>query len=101
MDYNVFGDDKKRKMIGVQFWKVFYDKSKGKDSCLFDGWKFPVLPNATFDLADDFVLKPMVFVHGYMASAVEFSGLCREFASHGHIVFALDMIDGSCAYTEL
>lgn len=28
-------------------------------------------------------------------------GLCRELASHGHIVFAIDHTDGSNMYTEL
>lgn len=36
-----------------------------------------------------------------MCQASEYLGLYREFASHGHIVFALDMIDGSTPYTEL
>ena len=28
-----------------------------------------------------------------------YSGLCREFASHGMLVIAIDHLDGSCDYT--
>lgn len=43
----------------------------------------------------------MIFSHDYFATASDYLGLYREIASHGHIVFAVDQIDGSCRYTEL
>ena len=42
----------------------------------------------------------MIFVHGFLGSSQDYFALCREIASHGHIVFNIDMIDGTCRYTE-
>lgn len=45
-------------------------------------------------------LTPMIFVHGFGGNNVSNVGLCREFASHGHVVFSIDTHDGTCEYTE-
>ena len=41
----------------------------------------------------------MIFCHGLTCNRSSYSGMCREFASHGYIVFSLDHFDGSCHYT--
>lgn len=43
---------------------------------------------------------PVIFTHGNGGLVKNSSGHCREMASHGYIVFAIDHNDGSCAYTE-
>ena len=45
-------------------------------------------------------LIPIIFSHGLQASRGFYSVICRELASQGFIVFALDHRDGSCHYTE-
>ena len=53
-------------------------------------------------IAPDFEGKkliPIIFSHGLTASRALYTAYCREFASNGYIVFALDHHDGSCHYT--
>ena len=38
--------------------------------------------------------------HGLYASRTIYTTVCRELASHGYIVFAIDHHDGSNHYTE-
>lgn len=44
-------------------------------------------------------LIPIVFSHGLNASRHQHSVMCSELAAHGYVVFALDHLEGSCAYT--
>ena len=63
--------------------------------------------NAKFDLLDEWAstqpdkLVPIIFSHDIISQASKYSGLLRQLASHGFIVFAMDHLDGSCNYTEL
>jgi len=45
-------------------------------------------------------LVPIVLSHGLAASRTFFSVLCRDLASMGFVVFAIDHQDGSCVYTQ-
>lgn len=45
-------------------------------------------------------LIPLVFLHGLSCNRTASSGLCRDFASHGYIVFSLDHCDGSSYYSQ-
>ena len=44
-------------------------------------------------------LIPIIFSHGLTASRGLYTTHCRELASCGYIVFALDHHDGSCHFT--
>ena len=50
----------------------------------------------TIKIQADGKLAPMIFVHGLMAKSGNYMGQCREIASHGYLVMAIDCIDGSC-----
>jgi len=56
------------------------------------------------DMSDKFLFKkpirPVIFSHGLTAHAVVYSGICRDLASQGYLVIALNHQDESCAYTE-
>ena len=54
-----------------------------KDFCGSDGAKLPV----------------MVFSHGLASQAKGYTVFCKEMASYGMVVIALDFTDGSCGYT--
>lgn len=43
-------------------------------------------------------LIPLIFCHGISSNRTMHSGLCKDMASHGYIVFALDHEDESCTY---
>ena len=43
---------------------------------------------------------PIIMSHGLTASRSLYTAHCRELASCGYIVFAIDHHDGSCHYTE-
>ena len=45
-------------------------------------------------------LIPIIFSHGLAANRTMLSGSCRNFASHGYIVFTLDHNDESSHYVE-
>jgi len=45
-------------------------------------------------------LKPVIFSHGLVCMGVSYSGILKDLASHGYIVFALNHQDGSGLYTE-
>ena len=45
-------------------------------------------------------LIPIVMSHNLSGSSTSISIMCRDLASHGYIVFAIDHHDGSCCYTE-
>jgi len=51
------------------------------------------------DFTDKKQLKPLVFSHGMGGNRMKYSGILREFASHGMLVVAIDHQDGSCDYT--
>jgi predicted dienelactone hydrolase len=63
--------------------------------------------NAIIDgeLASDFAtgakkLRPVIFSHGLFANNISYTGLQRDLASHGYIVFAINHADGTCIYTQ-
>lgn len=64
------------------------------DNDLIECWK-----NAPYDLPAQ-NLVPMIFNHGYAGQAHSYSGLFREFASHGYVVISLEACDGSATYTQ-
>lgn len=43
-------------------------------------------------------LIPVIFSHGLIVNRTNHSAICKELASHGCIVYALDHTDGSCSY---
>ena len=43
-------------------------------------------------------LLPVFFSHGLIINRTNYSGMCRELASYGCIVYAFDHTDGSCSY---
>ena len=45
------------------------------------------------------LLQPLVFSHGLTSHKMNYSGLCREFASYGFLVIALNHNDHSCEFT--
>ena len=45
------------------------------------------------------MLQPLIFSHGLTGHKMNYSGLCREFASYGFLVIALNHNDRSCEYT--
>jgi len=60
----------------------------------------PVLKDAK--IAKEFETEKIpliVFSHGLTANRMQYSGLCREWASHGIMVAAIDHQDGSCVHT--
>ena len=55
-------------------------------------------------LADEFRdgkkwLQPLLFSHGLTSHKMNYSGLCREFASYGFFVIELNHNDRSCEFT--
>ena len=56
------------------------------------------------EIADDFKLGkkliPIIFSHGLTCNRTSLSGLCRDFASHGYIVLALDHHDGTAYFSR-
>lgn len=57
------------------------------------------------DLSFDFTsgkkdLHPLIFSHGIFGDNHSYTGLLKDMASHGYIVFALNHSDGTCIYTE-
>ncbi len=44
-------------------------------------------------------LVPIIFCHGISSNRTMHSGLCKDMAGHGYIVFSLDHQDGTCTYT--
>ena len=65
-----------------------------------------VMMDAVFegDVAPDFEgslskpLIPIIFCHGISSNRTMQSGSCRDFASHGYIVFMLDHKDGTASF---
>lgn len=45
-------------------------------------------------------LRPVLFSHGLFAQKVHYSGLHKDLASHGYIVFSINHGDGSCMHTQ-
>lgn len=71
----------------------------------------PIYEHMTLDcilggtLSHDFadgnkLLMPILFSHGILGCNSTYSGLLKDMASHGYIVFALNHMDGTCIYTE-
>jgi hypothetical protein len=57
------------------------------------------------EISNDFAqngrpLIPIIFCHGISSNRTLHSGACKDFASHGYIVFALDHLDTTSTYTE-
>jgi Platelet-activating factor acetylhydrolase, isoform II len=54
------------------------------------------------DIAEDFKngrkLIPIIFCHGISSNRTMQSGTCRDFASHGYIVFTFDHKDGTSSF---
>lgn len=44
-------------------------------------------------------LQPLLFSHGLTSHKMNYSGLCREYASYGFLVIALNHNDRSCEFT--
>jgi hypothetical protein len=64
-----------------------------------EGVKIPIMRDGP--LATEFqngkrMLQPMIFSHGMIVHNLAYTGLCREFASYGFLVIALNHNDGSC-----
>ena len=56
------------------------------------------------DLAEEFrtgkkLLQPLIFSHGLTSHKMNYSGICREIASYGFLVIALNHNDRSCEFT--
>ncbi|TNV79108.1 hypothetical protein FGO68_gene4215 [Halteria grandinella] len=47
---------------------------------------------------DGKALVPLIFCHGISSNRTMQSGTCRDFASHGYIVFSLDHKDGTASF---
>lgn len=45
-------------------------------------------------------MVPIVYSHGSSSNRTMHSGTCKDFASHGYIVFAIDHHDGTCSYYQ-
>jgi hypothetical protein len=45
-------------------------------------------------------LVPMIYCHGLSANRVTQSVSCRDFASHGFLVFSMDHFDGTANYAR-
>lgn len=45
-------------------------------------------------------LIPVIFSHGLSSNRTMHSGTCRDLASHGYMVFALDHMDKTSSYYE-
>ena len=45
-------------------------------------------------------LIPIIFCHGLASNRGMHSGSCKDFASHGYIVFIMDHKDESSSYTQ-
>ena len=45
-------------------------------------------------------LIPLIFLHGLSMNRTTNSGTCKDFSSHGYIVFTIDHEDGTSSYTK-
>jgi len=45
-------------------------------------------------------ITPLVFCHGLAGSRTAYSGICRDLASHGFIVFTMSHFDGTANYSK-
>ena len=43
-------------------------------------------------------IRPVIWSHGNMGNTTSYTGLCKDLASYGYIVFAIGHADGSSAY---
>lgn len=98
--------------LGLAKSTADFGTDEGIDPWLFkylDGIYMNVVQNGP--LVRDFVkasdedgaprrMIPIIFCHGLTCSRTSYSGLCRDFASHGYFVISLDHYDGSCYYTR-
>lgn len=65
--------------------------------------RIPVLRDGA--LAEEFrdgtkLLQPLLFSHGLSTHKMNYSGICRELASYGFLVIALNHNDRSCLFTK-
>ena len=72
-------------------------------------WFFKYLDDVKMDTVQDGNLSkafnerelvPMIYCHGLTANRTTQSITCRDFASHGFLVFSLDHFDGTCNYAR-
>jgi len=56
-------------------------------------------PFSTQFTAKNKKIKPIVLSHGYTGNGNYWSGMCRDFASRGYIIFTPDHCDGSGVFT--
>jgi hypothetical protein len=49
---------------------------------------------------DGVILIPILFSHGYGSHRNLYTGICKDLASHGCIVFSMDTTDGACCFTK-
>lgn len=45
-------------------------------------------------------LIPIIYCHGLTCNRTALSGTCRDFASHGYLVFSFDHFDNTCYYAK-
>ena len=95
---NCFGDEKQGK-ANAQMMNMFMGSNDEFDKTMLDR-KFPAIENAEWSLDKIFELTPIMFAHGFYAQPSDHLAIQRELASHGYVVFAPAMYDGSCVYTE-
>jgi hypothetical protein len=72
-------------------------------------WFFKYLDDVKMDTVQDGILSkvfkeralvPMIYCHGLTSCRTLQSVSCRDFASHGFMVFSLDHHDGTCSYSR-
>ena len=101
VDFMPYGEKQLDAMINILEWKGTFPVIKPFVTCL-SLVTVPVINNG--DLAEEFrngkkLLQPLIFSHGLTTHKMNYSSICREFASHGFLVIALNHNDRSCEYT--
>ena len=102
VEYMPYGDEQVQAMVDILIWmgKGRFVKQFIKPFSLV---KIPVLRDG--DLAKEFrdgtkLLQPLLFSHGLTTHRMNYSGICRELASYGFLVIALNHNDRSCLFTK-
>jgi pimeloyl-ACP methyl ester carboxylesterase len=76
------------------------DIKEDKGVALSGGVSSPVFENMEVEGGTAHQLIPVIFSHGLSSNRTMHSGLCRDLASHGYIVFAPDHMDQTSSYYE-